>query len=343
ELKDVAQRYGHEAVLRGVGFTLERGRIGCLLGPSGSGKTTVLRCVAGFEPLSAGEIVIGDRVLSSGGATVPPEARNVGMVFQDYALFPHLTVRDNVGFGLHGLDGASRTARVDELLSLVDLEAEAGRFPHELSGGQQQRVAIARAVAPRPDVLLLDEPFSNLDVSLRERLGTQLRALLKQLQMTVLLVTHDQREAFALADEVGVIADGVLQQWGTPAELYQQPANRFVAGFVGGGEWVRGTIAGENRVMTSVGELRGPLSVDGAVGAAVEVLLRPDDIVVDAEGPLRATVEQRRFRGADTFHTLRFADGVTLTARLSSESGVSPGAQLTVRVAPPRLIAFPCA
>lgn len=216
-------------VARDVSFQLGQGEIGCLLGESGCGKTTILRSIAGFEPLQEGSILLDGEVISSPTQVLPPEQRHVGMMFQDYALFPHLKVGENIGFGLRKLPRHQRQARVDEMLQLVGLKAYEDRYPHELSGGQQQRVALARALAPEPQLLLLDEPFSNLDVDTRERLAFELRDILKQTGHTALLVTHNHDEAFALADQIGVMAKGKLQQWASPAALYDHPANSYVS------------------------------------------------------------------------------------------------------------------
>jgi iron(III) transport system ATP-binding protein len=233
------ERAGASAV-DGVSFGLTAGQIGVLIGPSGCGKTSVLRAVAGLEPLAGGRITLDGRLLSAGSdaATpvhVAPELRRVGMVFQDYALFPHLSVAQNIGFGLAAVSRSERAARVAELLDLVGLAHTAQRAPHQLSGGQQQRVALARALAAKPALLLLDEPFSSLDIDLRERLAQELRAILKRTGTTALFVTHDQLEAFALGDVVGVMQHGRLEQWAAPYELYHQPATRFVADFIGHG------------------------------------------------------------------------------------------------------------
>jgi len=220
-------------VVKDLSLQLERGHIGCLLGASGCGKTTVLRAIAGFEPLCAGTIRLDGAVLSSQDAQVPPERRRVGMMFQDYALFPHLTVGENVGFGLRRQAKSTRRARVQEMLNVVGLRDAHDRYPHELSGGQQQRVALARALAPAPELLLLDEPFSNLDVDTRERLAFELRDILKGTGHTALLVTHNQAEAFAIADRIGVMAEGgCMVQWDTPYNLHHHPVDDFVADFV---------------------------------------------------------------------------------------------------------------
>src|SRR5688572_8452812 len=227
EVRYVSHGYDGRPVLDGLTFRLAPGAIGCLLGPSGCGKTTVLRCIAGFEPVRRGEIVLHGETMSRPGRTVPAERRRIGMVFQDYALFPHLTAERNIAFGLRNADAAERRARVAELLDIVGLHGVATRYPHELSGGQQQRVALARALAPRPELMLLDEPFSNLDVEMRERLAIEVRDILKQQKTTAILVTHDQHEAFNIADEIGLMAHGRIEQWDTPYRLYHEPATRL--------------------------------------------------------------------------------------------------------------------
>lgn len=219
-------------VVDNLSLTLQRGHIGCLLGASGCGKTTILRAIAGFEPLRSGAIRLDERVLSTPSQALEPQNRQVGMMFQDYALFPHLNVKDNVGFGLRRWEKTRRCDRVAELLELVGLSDAAQRYPHELSGGQQQRVALARALAPEPELLLLDEPFSNLDVDTRERLAFEVRDILKKTGHTALLVTHNQAEAFAIADRIGVMDRGAVVQWDTPYALHHAPATPFVADFV---------------------------------------------------------------------------------------------------------------
>jgi len=224
--------HGLHTVVDALSLALDGGSIGCLLGASGCGKTTVLRAIAGFEPLRAGAIRLDGTVLSGGGVHVLPEKRRVGMMFQDYALFPHLTVGENVAFGLRRLPKAQRERRVAEMLELVGLKDAVDDYPHELSGGQQQRVALARALAPAPDLLLLDEPFSNLDVDTRERLAFEVRDILKSTGHTAILVTHNQAEAFAIADRIGVMSAGRIVQWDTPYNLHHHPVDGFVADFI---------------------------------------------------------------------------------------------------------------
>ncbi|MGH9577271.1 MAG: ABC transporter ATP-binding protein, partial [Terriglobales bacterium] len=232
-VQDLHHAYDGHTVVRGLSFALQRGAIGCLLGPSGCGKTTVLRCIAGFETPSAGRILLNGAVVSSAQQNLPPEKRRIGMVFQEHALFPHLSAARNISFGLARKNSSEE--RVQELALLTGITELLGKYPHELSGGQQQRVALARALAPRPELLLLDEPFSNLDVDLRERLSPEVRDIIKASGATAVLVTHDQQEAFAMADEIGVLHDGRIQQWDSAYNLYHRPANRFVADFVGQG------------------------------------------------------------------------------------------------------------
>jgi iron(III) transport system ATP-binding protein len=347
-LDNVAQAYGPKQVLNDVCFHLSPGDIGCLLGPSGCGKTTALRLVAGFETLQAGEIRVAGEPVSGPGHALPPEQRRVGLVFQDYALFPHLSVAANIAFGLAKLSRAERDQRVGEMLRLVGLTREADRYPHQLSGGQQQRVALARALAPKPRLLLLDEPFSNLDVELREKLSLEVRDILKQEGITALLVTHDQHEAFAMADQVGVMHEGVIQQWDTPYNLYHQPKNRFVADFIGQGVLLPGIVRSASQVEIELGVLEGVSAAecDGGSclvfgeGAEVEVLLRPDDILHDDASPMLAEVERKAFRGAEFFYTLRLPSGSRVLAQVPSHHNHAIGEQIGIRLEVDHIVAF---
>ena len=252
-LTNVGIAYDSEQVLSGISFSLQRGEIGCLLGPSGCGKTSLLRAIAGFEPVSEGSITLNKKTISQKRYALPPEQRQIGMVFQDYALFPHLNVIENVKFGLHGLSRSESDTRSLYLLEQIGLIDKKLVMPHELSGGEQQRVALARALAPQPKLLLLDEPFSNLDVELRDSLGEQVRGLLKQTQTTAIMVTHDQHEAFAMADSIGVIENGALLQWDSAYAIYHQPINAFVADFVGQGVMLHGQMISSPEVQNTLG------------------------------------------------------------------------------------------
>ena len=339
EVDRIAHAFGRHTVIDGLSFSLTAGTIACLLGPSGCGKTTVLRAIAGFETLRAGEIRIDGEVVSSAGSGLPPEHRRIGMVFQDYALFPHLTIADNVGFGLIGTHRTQRDARVREMLALVGLHDAGNRYPHELSGGQQQRVALARALAPRPALLLLDEPFSNLDIDLRERLGQEVRDILRAQGTTAILVTHDQHEAFAMADEIGVMHGGRIEQWGDAHTLYHQPATRFVAGFIGQGVLLRGRVR-KRAIALAIGTLPWRNALALADGTEVDVLIRPDDLVHDDAGPLRGRVLDKAFRGASILYTLQLDDGSRVLALVPSHHDLPPGATLGLRVEADDVIAF---
>ena len=340
ELQGVVRKFGHRSAVDGLSFRLAQGSIGCLLGPSGCGKTTALRAIAGFEPIDAGTICAHGRVLSEAGFTASPEQRRIGMVFQDYALFPHLNVRDNIAFGLHRRPAASRQTRAREMLDAVGLIEYETHFPHQLSGGQQQRVALARALAPEPELLLLDEPFSSLDVELRERLGAEVRSLLKKLNATALLVTHDQQEAFAVADIVGVMREGRLEQWDSPYDLYHRPATRFVADFIGQGVFVQGEVIGPDSVRTEIGVVRANGREQFNPGQPVDLLLRPDDVIHDDASELRAEVRQRAFRGAEFLYTLRMPSGTELLSLVPSHHNHSIGEHIGIRIEPDHVVAF---
>ena len=303
-------RFKEKTAVDNVSFQLAEGHIGCLLGPSGCGKTTILRAIAGFQALAAGKILLHGERVSDAHCVLAVEKRRVGMLFQDFALFPHLSVADNVGFGLLEEHGARKRARIDELLELVELSDCSRVFPHQLSGGQQQRVALARALAPNPKILLLDEPFSNIDVDLREQLVRDVGTILRQQRITTLLVTHDQLEAFAIADEIGVLNDGHLHQWDTGFNLYHQPADLFVADFIGQGVLLDGEILPNNQVRTELGDISGKRLNSGLnPGDRVHVLVRPDDVLHDDSSAMKATVIEKSFRGAEFMYRLRLETG----------------------------------
>ena len=330
----------------GVTLGLRAGDIGVLIGPSGCGKTTLLRAVAGLERIAGGTIALGGEVVSGDGVHVEPEQRRIGMVFQDYALFPHLNVERNVGFGLAHWDADQRRARVVEALRLVGLEGMQRRYPHELSGGQQQRVALARALAPQPRLLLLDEPFSNLDVDLRERLAHEIRAIIKAAGITALFVTHDQLEAFAIGDIIGVMHEGRLHQWDEAYALYHRPATRFVAEFIGHGVFAPARILTRGQqvvVETPLGELEDvaecPLPSAFPEGLC-EVLLRADDVVHDDASPFRAEIVRKAFRGAEFLYTLRLADGQLLQVHVPSHHDHAIGEWVGIRAAVDHVVTF---
>ena len=340
QLESLSKRFGSFAAVDGLSLELARGETLALLGPSGSGKSTTLRLLAGFEQPDAGRIVVNGEDLTR----QPPVARRFGMVFQHYALFPHLDVGENVAFGLEslGVRDAELTRRVAEALSLVDLAGFERRAIGALSGGQQQRVALARALAPEPRVLLLDEPLSNLDPSLRERTRQEIRALVHRLAMTTIIVTHEQEEAFDLGDRIAVLRGGVLQQLGTPDDLYGRPVNAFVAGFVGRTSSLTAMVLNATHQEISL-QVEGvvwkvPPSATGGVvipeGVAVMLTLRPEAlrIVTEAAGCLAGTITDRRFTGAHAFFKVRTDRGTVLeiaaepqTAAIGQRVGVLPG------------------
>jgi iron(III) transport system ATP-binding protein len=330
-------------------LSLGRGQIGVLIGPSGCGKTSLLRAVAGLERVRAGSVrLAGERLSDSADGTHrAPEERGIGMVFQDYALFPHLSVADNIGFGLRHLARAERELRVGEMLDLVGLAHAARRAPHQLSGGQQQRIALARALARKPRLLLLDEPFSSLDVDLRERLAQDVRAILKQIDATALFVTHDQLEAFAIGDLIGVMHRGELQQWDDAYALYHRPATRFVAQFIGHGVFTPGQIIGlpgGPRVRTPLGDLADaeecPLPT-AYPGGECDVLLRADDIVHDDAAPVKAQIERKAFRGSEFLYTLRLASGEQVLAHVPSHHDHQLGEWIGIRPQVDHVVTFP--
>lgn len=334
---------GSNKVLAGVDFCITAGQIACLIGPSGCGKTTLLRAVAGFEKSSSGSIEIGGAALSRAGVHVPPEKRNVGFVFQDYCLFPHLTVDENITLGLRDLPREEKIRKVREWTGILNLKGTESMYPHQLSGGQQQRVALARSLVREPGVLLLDEPFSNLDIDLKESVSREIRDVLKARGTAALWVTHDQKEAFSVADIIGVLAGGTLAQWGTSYELYHEPASRFVADFVGQGVFIRGRMLGLDRVETELGVLRGERSLEISPGTPVEVLLRPDDVFHDDASSFKAEIVSRIFQGPYILYTLRLPSGQILLSHVPSHHNHALGEKIGIKPDVSHLIAFPAA
>ncbi|MHB1248177.1 MAG: ABC transporter ATP-binding protein [Polaromonas sp.] len=331
----------------GVSFSLQAGEIGVLIGPSGCGKTTLLRAVAGLERAQAGSIRLAGQIVSSPTAHVPAESRRVGMVFQDYALFPHLNSAQNVAFGLTHLAPAQRVRRVNEVLELVGLGDIRKRFPHELSGGQQQRVALARALAPGPRLLLLDEPFSNLDVEMRERLAHEVRGILKAASATALFVTHDQLEAFAIGDRIGVMHEGRLHQWDDAYALYHRPATRFVADFIGHGVFTQariehlGTHVMVHTVLGDLMDLQECPLPSAYAGGLCDVLLRADDIVHDDHAPVKAKIIRKAFRGSEFLYTLRLLTGETVVVNVPSHHDHALGEWIGIRAEVDHVVTFP--
>jgi len=338
ELRYVSCAYetGRPAVQE-ISFAAREGEILCLLGPSGCGKTTILRAIAGFEPVRSGQIFLSGQLVSSPDVMIPTENRRVGMVFQEYALFPHLRVQDNIAFGLRHLARSVRSEQVQEMLRLTGLEGFERRYPHELSGGQQQRVALARALVQNPVVLLLDEPFSNLDPDMAGRMRQELHDLLRRTKTTTVLVTHDHDEAFAMADRIAVLNQGRLEQFDTPEMMYHMPATPFVADFVGQADFIPGTVS-QGMVHTELGEF--PDTIECTDGTNVVVMIRPDDIhLVPTEGA-RSRVLSRQFHGSENLYTVSLPSGQIVHSSQGSTSVYQAGTTVELRVLATHTVLF---
>lgn len=309
KLNGIAIEYQNTRVVDKLNLTLKAGDIGCLLGPSGCGKTSILRAIAGFEPIVDGSILLRDEVVSGAGTHLSADKRHISVVFQDFALFPHLNVADNITFGLHNKTRQFKREKLTQMLSLVGLEQYSQHFPYQLSGGQQQRVALARALAPEPELLLLDEPFSSLDAELRDELATEIRQILKQANTTALMVTHDQHEAFAMADVIGVLKKGALQQWDDAYGLYHQPTSRFVASFIGDGVFLMAKVNEQQQLETALGNFDLPAQCNAKLGQQFELLIRPDDIVHCDDSSHKGKVKSRAFKGSHIQYELEVNNG----------------------------------
>lgn len=341
QVNQVSKSFGPHKVANNISLSLEKGEIGCLLGPSGCGKTTLLRVIAGFEDIQSGSVHIDDTLVTDAKTKIPPEKRSIGMVFQDYALFPHMTIGENICFGVRKVAVNGRNSRLKELLSLVGLEGIESKYPHEISGGQQQRVALARALAPKPNLLLLDEPFSNLDAVLRDRLTIEVRDILKELGTTALMVTHNQHEAFSVADKIGVIFNGVMQQWDKAHGIYHKPATLEVAKFVGDGTLISGKVIGSGKVQSVFGVLEGKLSLPCESGCEVNLLLRPEDILHVDDSALRAVIKHKSFRGPNILYQLQLPSGEGCQSLVSSHHDHRIGESIGILPEIDNLILFP--
>jgi iron(III) transport system ATP-binding protein len=342
ELRGLTKRYGPTAVVDNVSLTIEHGKLVCLLGPSGCGKTTTLRLIAGFVEPSEGEVRVGDRLVSSPSATLPPEKRNMSMIFQSYALWPHMTVRENIIYGLklRKLGRETIAKKLDAILATTKLAPLADRYPGELSGGQQQRVALARALIVEPETLLLDEPLSNLDANLREEMRFEVRRLHDAFRYTTVYVTHDQSEAMTTADLICVMNAGRIEQAGSPEDIYDRPVSEFVARFIGSSNVIKGKSLDDNRI-----EVAGvPLRCDGAKlkpGADTAVSIRPHDIKLSsspppAENVIPATVTRQVFLGGSRDYMVETNDGTALRVVTSTGDNVPPGSAVWLHLPPER-------
>lgn len=340
KLNNVHCDYSGVPILLGVDFNLAPGEIACLLGPSGCGKTTALRAIAGFVGLSEGRVELDGQVISEPGHVTPPETRGIGMVFQDYALFPHLSVAANIGFGLRQKSSNETKQIVAKMLALVGLSDKSEAYPHELSGGQQQRVALARALAPEPRLLLMDEPFSNLDSDLRRQLSLEMKVILKRQGIAAILVTHDQQEAFTLSDKIGVLFNGKVQQWGTPAELFYSPDSPDIARFLSLGTLLKGVVCDTCNLDTELGMLEFAAPLKAQEGESVSIYLRPTDLHLSQNASILCQIEQVEFQGIHTLYHLKTPAGNLLQVSEHGVSNYSNGQAIGVSVAAHRPIIF---
>ena len=340
EVKQLDFAYGRNQILFEFDFSLEESQIGCLLGPSGCGKTTVLRAIAGFENPTKGEIVLNGNKLNGSKIFVEPEKRQIGMVFQDIALFPHLSVESNIQFGIRTLTQTQRDKRSNELLDLVGMSQFKKTYPHELSGGQQQRIALARAIAPKPSLLLMDEPLSSLDEELREQLAREIRLILQQEKISAILVTHDQNEAFAVGDHICVMHQGRVQQNDSAYNLYHRPLNRFVAEFIGEGALLPGVVADEDTITTDLGEIKGNLPESCKHQDNVDVLIRPENVILGDDKENRAVITERYFRGSGYLYSLKTSGGVELLSLIPGSGALQIDQSISVRLQIERPVVF---
>lgn len=337
ELKDVTKKYeAKKVVIDKLSLQLRKEEILVLSGPSGCGKTTTLRMIAGILQPDEGSVIIEDRIVS-GSKWIPPEQRPVGMVFQDYALFPHLSVEKNVGFGLRGSDKSKKNEIVERNLKLVGLLTKKHRFPHELSGGEKQRVALARALAPAPKVVLLDEPFSNLDAYLRVRVREEIRQILKKAKASTIFVTHDQEEALALADRVAVFNNGRIEQLGTPEEVYHRPLTRFVADFIGQANFVLGRVE-SGGIVTELGIWPAPADLEK--GTELKVMLRPHDVNLEIDPDSSNYIDTRQFLGEENLYSIVLPSGQKILSTMPSHAVFQIGESVKITISRPQAVVF---
>jgi iron(III) transport system ATP-binding protein len=326
-IQDLTCQYDNQTVLESLSLEVQHGEIVCLLGASGCGKTTLLKAIAGLLPLSSGNMSLNCLTIDDGENWIPPESRNIGMIFQDYALFPHLTVAQNIAFGLKDKSDTEKATIVSEMLNLVHLSDYGERYPHQLSGGQQQRVAIARSLAYKPDLLLLDEPFSNIDTQVRHALIGEIRKIFKSQGVTAIFVTHSREEAFAFSDKLAVMNNGVIEQFGTASELYGKPSSKFVADFLGGGGYLSATVHSGNKYETTLGVF--DINADFAIGSKHLLLLRPQSVKLSADDSGKFTVKELQFLG-DSYRYVVDVESDTLLA--TSDDLLELGQKVSITV-----------
>ncbi|MGI9948122.1 ABC transporter ATP-binding protein [Vibrio hyugaensis] len=336
-IKNLTCQYDDQTVLESLSLAVEQGQIVCLLGASGCGKTTLLKAIAGLLPLSSGQMSLNCLTIDDGKNWLPPEQRNIGMIFQDYALFPHLTVAENIAFGLKNETAQQKLIKVEEMLSLVHLKGYGDRYPHQLSGGQQQRVAIARSLAYKPDLLLLDEPFSNIDTQVRHELIREIRKIFKEQGVTAIFVTHSREEAFAFADKMAVMNHGVIEQYGTASELYYQPSSKFVADFLGGGSYLVAKRISDNEYQTHLGVVEANAQQEIQVDDECALLLRPQHVQINADEESAIKVLEQHFMGDHCRYVID-VNGDRLLA--TSAQALNVGDSVIVKVETQGVLAF---
>lgn len=340
KLNQLQITFDNDPVINALNLELGEREIGCLLGPSGCGKSTILRAIAGLQGINQGEITINNTLMSSPHFNLQPERRKVGMVFQDFALFPHKTVAENISFGLRNWNRKDILQRVDELLALVELPHLKDRYPHALSGGEQQRIALARALAPRPTLLLLDEPLSSLDFELRQELAYELREILVKEKMAAIFVTHDQMEAFAVADKIAIMQNGHIHQFAPSYEIYHKPRTRFVAEFIGQGVFINATVLDNNSVQSALGPLQSNQSHGRNTGEACELLIRPDDVIHDDRSAIKATIRRKMFRGSHFLYKVELHDKQLIFCMASSHNHHKIGEKIGIQPQVDHLVLF---
>ncbi len=318
EINNISKSYDNQSIVKDMSLKLKKGEIGCLLGESGCGKTTTLRCIAGFDNIESGTISINGNIIADKSTHIPTEKRKIGMVFQDFALFPHLNAKENIEFGLKYLKKNDREKRTKEMLNLIGMNKQKELYPHQLSGGQQQRVALARALARKPELILLDEAFSNLDISLREKLCLEVRDILKFEHCSALIITHDQNEAFMIADKIGVMNNGKIQQWDTPYNIYHCPKNHYIASFIGDGVFLTGTVIDNNNIKVGNNIITGQLITNFKKGEKIDFLLRPDDVIYEKNSKNKAKIIKKIFKGAEILYILQLDTGEEILSLVPS-------------------------
>ncbi len=336
-IKNLTCQYDDQTVLESLSLEVEQGQIVCLLGASGCGKTTLLKAIAGLLPLSSGQMSLNCLTIDDGKNWLPPEQRNIGMIFQDYALFPHLTVAENIAFGLKNETAQQKLIKVEEMLSLVHLKDYGDRYPHQLSGGQQQRVAIARSLAYKPDLLLLDEPFSNIDTQVRHELIREIRKIFKEQGVTAIFVTHSREEAFAFADKMAVMNHGVIEQYGTASELYYQPSSKFVADFLGGGSYLVAKRISDNEYETHLGVVEANAQQEIQCDSECALLLRPQHVQIKVDDESAVKVLEQHFMGDHCRYVID-VNGDRLLA--TSTQALNVGDSVAVEVETQGVLAF---